>query len=144
MNVKELTEKKNDLITRAEETLNKAKEEKRELTDAEMAELAEIRDNVRKIVKALDLDEFFDRIDKKPKEEAKPLGGEEMKTEEEVRKEKEVSRVLLVGDSLTSDIKGAVDAGIPCAWLRHDITADYSAYQPDFIIDDISQVEDLL
>ena len=91
MNVKELTEKKNDLITRAEETLNKAKEEKRELTDAEMAELAEIRDNVRKIVKALDLDEFFDRIDKKPKEEAKPLGGEEMKTEEEVRKEKEVS-----------------------------------------------------
>lgn len=91
MNTKELVEKKNDLITRAEETLNKAKEEKRELTDAEMAELAEIRDNVRKIVKALDLDEFFDRIDKKPKEEAKPLGGEEMKTEEEVRKEKEVS-----------------------------------------------------
>ena len=59
-------------------------------------------------------------------------------------KEKDVSRVLLVGDSLTSDIKGAVDAGIPCAWLRHDITADYSAYRPDFIIDDISQVEDLL
>lgn len=91
MNTKELVEKKNDLITRAEETLNKAKEEKRELTDAEMAELAEIRDNVRKIVKALDLDEFFDRIDKRPKEEAKPLGGEEMKTEEEVRKEKEIS-----------------------------------------------------
>ena len=91
MNTKELVEKKNDLITRAEETLNKAKEEKRELTDAEMAELAEIRDNVRKIVKALDLDEFFDRIDQKPKEEAKPLGGEEMKTDEELRKEKEVS-----------------------------------------------------
>lgn len=61
MNQKELLEKKNDLITRAEETLNKAKAEKRELTDAEMAELAEIRDNVRKIVKALDLDDFFDR-----------------------------------------------------------------------------------
>jgi len=91
MNTKELIEKKNDLITRAESTLNKAKEEKRELTDAEMAELAEIRDNVRKIVKALDLDEFFDRIDKKPKEEAKPVGGEEMKTEEEIRKEKEIN-----------------------------------------------------
>ena len=61
MNQKELLEKKNDLVTRAEETLNKAKAENRELTDAEMAELAEIRDNVRKIVKALDLDEFFDR-----------------------------------------------------------------------------------
>lgn len=91
MFTKELIEKKNDLITRAESTLNKAKEEKRELTDAEMAELAEIRDNVRKIVKALDLDEFFDRIDKKPKEEAKPVGGEEMKTEEEIRKEKEIN-----------------------------------------------------
>ena len=61
MNQKELLEKKNDLVTRAEETLNKAKAENRELTDAEMAELAEIRDNVRKIVKALDLDDFFDR-----------------------------------------------------------------------------------
>ena len=59
-------------------------------------------------------------------------------------KEKDIGRVLLVGDSLTSDIKGAVDAGITCAWLRHDITADYSAYQPTFIIDDISQVNNLL
>jgi len=40
MNQKELMEKKNDLITRAEDTLNKAKAEERELTDAEMAELA--------------------------------------------------------------------------------------------------------
>ncbi len=61
MNQKELLEKKNDLVTRAEETLNKAKAENRELADAEMAELAEIRDKVRKIVKALDLDDFFDR-----------------------------------------------------------------------------------
>lgn len=59
-------------------------------------------------------------------------------------KEKDIGRVLLIGDSLTSDIKGAVDAGITCAWLRHDITADYGAYQPDFIIDDISQAETLL
>lgn len=59
-------------------------------------------------------------------------------------KEKDIGRVLLVGDSLTSDIKGAADAGITCAWLRHNITADFSGYQPDFIIDDISQVNDLL
>ena len=89
MNQKELMEKKNDLITRAEETLNKAKAEKRELTDAEMAELAEIRDNVRKIVKALDIDEFFDRMGKGPKKEAAG-GGEEVKTEEEVEKEQSI------------------------------------------------------
>lgn len=64
MNFKELIEKKNDLITRAEETLNKAKEEKRELTDDEAAELAEIRDNVRKIIETLKLDDDFRELDK--------------------------------------------------------------------------------
>lgn len=62
-NFKELVEKKNDLVTRAEEKLNKAKEEKRELTDDEMAELAEIRDNVRKIVETLKLDDDFKKLD---------------------------------------------------------------------------------
>lgn len=77
MNQKELLEKKNDLVTRAEETLNKAKAENRELTDAEMAELAEIRDNVRKIVKALDLDEFFDREGSNSGKKPAPAGEEE-------------------------------------------------------------------
>ena len=36
-----LEERKNDLITRAEEVLTLAKAEKRELTEAEAAELAE-------------------------------------------------------------------------------------------------------
>lgn len=90
MNEKELVEKKNDLITRAEETLNKAKAEKRELTDAEMAELAEIRDNVRKIVKAMDLYDDFDRICKEPKREVKENeGGTEMTEEEKEKKEEE-------------------------------------------------------
>ena len=47
---KELIEKKNDFITKADEVLNKAKEEKRELTDAEAQELAEIRDDIRRIM----------------------------------------------------------------------------------------------
>ena len=64
MNFKELIEKKNDLITRAEATLNKAKEEKRELTDAEAAEIAEIRDNVKKIVDTLKLDDDIRELDK--------------------------------------------------------------------------------
>lgn len=71
MNFKELVEKKNDLVTRAEETLNKAKEEKRELTDDEMAELAEIRDNVRKIVETLKLNDDFDKLGKMEKKEDK-------------------------------------------------------------------------
>ena len=52
MNEKELIEKQNDLLTRAEEVMNKAKEEKRELTPDEMQELAEIRDDIRRIKEA--------------------------------------------------------------------------------------------
>lgn len=43
-----MLERKNSLLIRAEETLNKAKAENRELTDAEMTELTEIRDNAKK------------------------------------------------------------------------------------------------
>ena len=60
---KELMEKKNDLITRAEEVLNTAKAETRELTDAEAQELAEIRDNVRRIMKTLELKGEFDKME---------------------------------------------------------------------------------
>ena len=63
MNEKELVEKKNDLITRAEEVLNTAKAETRELTDAEAQELAEIRDNVRRIMKTLELKGEFDKME---------------------------------------------------------------------------------
>lgn len=90
-NQKELTEQKNDLITRAEDTVNKAKSEKRELTDDEMAELAEIRDNVRKIVDKLKLDDDFnDMEDKKPKPEPKPAtngGSDSNMTDEDKRKQ---------------------------------------------------------
>ena len=50
-------EKKNDLITRAEELVNKAKAEERELTPDEAQELAEIRDDVKAIKMALGLDD---------------------------------------------------------------------------------------
>lgn len=73
MNQKELMEKKNDLITRAEDTLNKAKAEERELTDAEMAELAEIRDNVKKIKDMLEMSDFFKSEGQKPMIEEKAL-----------------------------------------------------------------------
>lgn len=66
MYTKELTEKKNTLITKAEEMLNKAKLEKRELTDDEAQELAEIRDDVRRIKATLEAKGFFDGEGRKP------------------------------------------------------------------------------
>ena len=69
-----LEERKNDLITRAEEVLNKAKAEKRELTDAEAQELAEIKDDVRRIKETLKLDDDFREVmdaEKKPDPEPK-------------------------------------------------------------------------
>jgi HK97 family phage major capsid protein len=54
MNFKALTERKNDLITRAESIVNDAELNKRELTDDEKEELAEIRDDVRNIKAKLD------------------------------------------------------------------------------------------
>lgn len=85
---KEMMEKKNDLITRAEAVLDKAKQEKRELTDAEAAELAEIRDNVRKIVEFMKLDDDFRELggmEKKPepKEETEVTEEEKKKVVEE-------------------------------------------------------------
>ena len=81
---KELMEKKNDFITRADEVLNKAKEEKRELTEDEAMELAEIRDNVRRIMKTLELKGEFDKMEGQdiekealPKDEERKCGDEE-------------------------------------------------------------------
>lgn len=102
MYAKELTEKKNDLITRAEEVLDKAKAEKRELTEAEAAELAEIRDNVRRIVKTLDI---ADDIELEKGMEKKPEGGtEEVKTEEEIKKETEASETRAFEDYIRNRV----------------------------------------
>ncbi len=81
MNYKGLAEKKNDLITRAEEILNDAETNKRELTDDEAQELAEIRDDVRKIKEALKIhDELKDE-----KKELKEEGADDMKEAEEMK-----------------------------------------------------------
>ena len=74
MQLKNMIERKNERITRAEEILKGAEAEKRELTDDEAAELAEIRDDVRKIKAALKINDELGAADKQPKEEAKPMG----------------------------------------------------------------------
>ena len=70
MNYKGLVEKKNDLVTRAEAILADAETNKRELTDDEAQELAEIRDDVRKIKEALKIHDEIKEEKKELKEEA--------------------------------------------------------------------------
>lgn len=59
-NRKAKIEEQNDLINRAEELVNKAEVEQRELTEDEAAELAEIRDDIQRIKKYLDIVDDID------------------------------------------------------------------------------------
>jgi len=88
--MKELIEKKNDLITRAEDVINAAKAEKRELTEAEAAELAEIRDNVRKIMKHLELIDDIDEMGRGAKKEDGGGSVVEKEVETEVKEQRAI------------------------------------------------------
>lgn len=78
-NFKELEEKKNDLIERATVIVNGAESEKRELTDDEAKELAEIRDDVKKIKEELATLELI-------KDETKDVAEEEGEKMEDEKK----------------------------------------------------------
>lgn len=96
-NRKAQIERQNDLITRAEKLVNTAESEKRELTEDEAAELAEIRDDIQRIKKFLDIQDEID--DSRPSktvegetkeakdvidgEDARACGGEEKRAIEE-------------------------------------------------------------
>lgn len=99
---KELIEKKNDLITRAEEVLNKAKEDCRELTEDEAMELAEIRDDIKKIKETLELKGFFDK-----EGGDKPM--EEPRETIEIEKEVEETRAVDEEKAFADYIRGYVN-----------------------------------
>lgn len=132
---KELTEKKNDMITRAETVLNEAKAAKRELTDAEAAELAEIRDNVRRIIDTLKLDDDFRAFDRKEKKEDRTPMEEkmEMTVEEQNRAIEEQERRAfenhirgIVLEERTGELtKGDNGAIIPTTIVNHIIRKVY-------------------
>lgn len=76
MTEKEMLERQNDLITRAEELLDSAKAEQRELTDEEIAEVTSAKEEVRRIRETLALEEevramtvMEEKHDNEPKEE---------------------------------------------------------------------------
>lgn len=84
LSYKNLVELKNDKIDKAEKILADAEVNKRELTPDEAAELAEIRDDVKRIKEALKIgDELDDSKDKQPKQEPMPAGGEPKPTQEQ-------------------------------------------------------------
>ena len=58
--------------------------------------------------------------------------------------EKDRSKILIVGDSLTSDIRGGSQAGIVTCWYRPDGEVNTSPYIPDYEISDLHMIYDIL
>lgn len=106
MQLKNMIERKNERITRAEEILKGAESEKRELTDDEAAELAEIRDDVRKIKAALKINDELGADDKKPKEEAMPMGDNGGKPQDTEARELRAFEAYLRGDKVMQERAG--------------------------------------
>ncbi len=55
----------------------------------------------------------------------------------------DVSKALMVGDSLTSDIRGGKNAGMKTVWVNPS-HADCGGIRPDYEIESLSQLEELL
>ena len=95
---KQLVEKKNDLITRAEEVLTTAKTENRELTDAEAQELAEIKADVERIKATLKLeDDFRELAEGEEKPDSEPKEEKEMTEEMRAMNEEQVFEAFVRG-----------------------------------------------
>lgn len=55
-------------------------------------------------------------------------------------KEKDQSRMLVVGDSLSSDIQGAVNAGLASCWINPKGLVVPSDPRPDYVISSINEI----
>lgn len=107
MQLKNMIERKNERITRAEEILKGAEEEKRELTDDEAAELAEIRDDVKKIKDALKINDEIGADDKQPKKEAEPMDNNGGNTQQDTEaRELRAFDAYLRGDKVMQERAG--------------------------------------
>ena len=58
--------------------------------------------------------------------------------------EKDKSRILIVGDSLSSDIQGGINAGIVTCWYRPYGKENTTGMQPDYEISHLSQIFDVI
>lgn len=127
-NFKELEEKKNDLIERATVIVNGAESEKRELTDDEAQELAEIRDDVKKIKEELATLELIKDETKDVAEEE----GEKMEDEKKVDVEQAEERAfdayvrgIVLNERAGELTKGANGAVIPTTIVNKIIKKVY-------------------
>ena len=134
MSIKKLTEQKNDLITRAEEIVNAAESEGRDLTTAEMAEVNQIRsevDGIKAQVKARnDVDELGK--DAEPVTEEKPAEepAEDKATEEAEERAFDAElrgmwKEMNTRDDVTPLSKGANGAIVPQTIARRIIRKLY-------------------
>lgn len=88
---KELVEKKNDMITRAEELLNQAKSEQRALTEVEIEEINNIKAEVNSIDETLKLDDQVRAMTEMEKKEDNIKEEKREMTQEEITKETEIN-----------------------------------------------------
>lgn len=58
--------------------------------------------------------------------------------------EKDKAKILIVGDSVSSDIKGGVQAGIATCWYRPEGEVNQSVYRPDYEISNLHALFDIL
>ena len=54
------------------------------------------------------------------------------------------SRALMLGDSLTSDIAGAVNAGVDSCWFNPHGKENTTAIRPTYEVRSLEQVDELL
>lgn len=59
-------------------------------------------------------------------------------------KEKDIDKIILVGDSLTSDIKGAMNVSLKSVWLNLKGQDLPEEYKPDYVISDVRDVRGIL
>ena len=57
---------------------------------------------------------------------------------------KDRESVLMIGDSLTSDIAGSIAAGIACCWYNPNGSVLPTDVKPDFIVKSLSDVKDIV
>lgn len=118
-----LVEKKNDLITRAEELVKES--ETRELTPDEAQELAEIRDDVKKIKEALGLEDEMREIleeEAQAKDDNVPKEEENMNTERACEEEKRSleCRALEEEKAFENYVRGFVTRGTETDLTKSD------------------------
>lgn len=53
-------------------------------------------------------------------------------------------QILIVGDSLTSDIKGGIQAGIPTCWYNRTGNVNNTYYKPDYEIHCLGEIYDII